>query len=217
MTYLEWFEAHAQKHKTIMETLTELDQREIIDYFDYGNMKEKHPDFCPLYTTDTKCHDMEALNCYFCGCMHFRFCDTGIFEENGKTVMSLCRIEAKEGRAFEYDSKIHQDCSACLIPHKKEMIEKYFSSDWREVMKNTVDNQGIMNYNKPKEKIMKQKIEEVIQHVQKSEKVSEENRPLILEKLKEWKEEENAINDIAVRFENWWMEMEPIFAELGWV
>ena len=32
---------------------------------------------------------------------------------------------------------------------------------------------------------MKKKIEEVINHVQKSDKVSEENKPLILEKLEE--------------------------------
>ncbi len=64
---------------------------------------------------------------------------------------------------------------------------------------------------------MKEKIEEVIQHVQKSEQVTEENKPLILEKLEEWKEEEEAINDITVRFQKWWMEMEPIFAELGWI
>ena len=64
---------------------------------------------------------------------------------------------------------------------------------------------------------MKEKIEEVIQHVQKSKQVTEENKPLILEKLEEWKEEEEAINDITVRFQKWWMEMEPIFAELGWI
>ena len=64
---------------------------------------------------------------------------------------------------------------------------------------------------------MKEKIEKVITHVEKSEKISTENKPLILEKLKEWREEDNAIADVAVRFENWWMEMEPIFAELGWV
>ena len=64
---------------------------------------------------------------------------------------------------------------------------------------------------------MKNKIEEVIRHVEKSEKVSTENKPLILEKLEEWKEEENAISEVAVRFETWWMEMEPIFAELGWI
>lgn len=64
---------------------------------------------------------------------------------------------------------------------------------------------------------MKQKIEEVISHVEKSEAISSENKPLILEKLHEWRNEDNAISDITVRFENWWLEMEPIFAELGWV
>lgn len=64
---------------------------------------------------------------------------------------------------------------------------------------------------------MKEKIEEVIQHVQKSEKVAEEDKPLIIEKLEEWREEDEAISDISVRFQNWWLEMEPIFAELGWI
>ena len=64
---------------------------------------------------------------------------------------------------------------------------------------------------------MKEKIEEVISHVEKSEMISTESKPLILEKLHEWKEEDNAISEVAVRFETWWMEMEPIFAELGWV
>lgn len=64
---------------------------------------------------------------------------------------------------------------------------------------------------------MKKKIEEVIQHVQKSEKVAEEDKPLIIEKLEEWREEDEAISDISVRFQNWWLEMEPIFAELGWI
>lgn len=66
-------------------------------------------------------------------------------------------------------------------------------------------------------RMIKEKIEEVIEYVQTSEKVSEENKPLILEKLEEWREEDEAINDISVRFQNWWMEMEPIFAELGWI
>jgi len=64
---------------------------------------------------------------------------------------------------------------------------------------------------------MKEKINEVIEHVKQTEKVSEENKPLILEKLEEWKEEEHAIVDVSSRFEKWWMEMEPIFAELGWI
>ncbi len=63
---------------------------------------------------------------------------------------------------------------------------------------------------------MQEKIQNVIHHVEKSDKVSKESKPLILEKLYEWKNEENAINDIAIRFENWWMEMKPVFDELGW-
>ncbi len=64
---------------------------------------------------------------------------------------------------------------------------------------------------------MQKKIEEVINHVQKSDKINEENKPLIIEKIEEWRNEEGAINDIALKLENWWMEVEPIFAELGLV
>ncbi|AKF24871.1 hypothetical protein YH65_05320 [Sulfurovum lithotrophicum] len=64
---------------------------------------------------------------------------------------------------------------------------------------------------------MKEKIDKVIEKVEKSDKVTPEDKPLIIQKLKEWREEDNAINDIAVRFENWWMEVEPIFAEMGLV
>ena len=135
MTYLEWFETHANKHKAIMDTLTTLSDSEVIEYFSYDNMKEKHVDFCPLYAEDKKCHIMEDLNCYLCACMHFRFSDEGIMKEGAKTCYSLCAIEAKEGKTFESDAAIHQDCSDCLIPHKKSVIEKHFSRDWREIMK----------------------------------------------------------------------------------
>jgi len=62
---------------------------------------------------------------------------------------------------------------------------------------------------------MKKKIEEVIEHIQKSDKIAEENKPLIVEKIEEWRKEESAVNDIAIKLENWWIEVEPIFAELG--
>ena len=138
MTYMEWFESHAKKHEEIMKTLTHLSDDEVIDYFIYENMQEKHPDFCPLYADNTKCHDMEALNCYFCACNHFRFSDDGLREEGNKTVYSSCSIDAKEGKRFESEGAIHQDCSDCLIPHKKAVIKKYFSRDWRKVMEQTV-------------------------------------------------------------------------------
>ncbi len=64
---------------------------------------------------------------------------------------------------------------------------------------------------------MKQKIEKAIEHIKKSDKIAEEHKPLIIEKIKEWKEEENAVSDVILKLENWWMEVEPIFAELGLV
>ena len=64
---------------------------------------------------------------------------------------------------------------------------------------------------------MKEKIEKVINKIESSEQIPSENKPLIIQKIKEWREEENAVNDIAVRLENWWMEVEPIFAEMGLV
>lgn len=64
---------------------------------------------------------------------------------------------------------------------------------------------------------MNSKLEDVVNHIQKSDKISETEKPLIIEKLHEWKNEEGAINEIAVKLENWWLDLEPIFAELGWV
>lgn len=64
---------------------------------------------------------------------------------------------------------------------------------------------------------MQKKIDTVIEKVKDSDKISEEKKSAIMQKLKEWRDEDEAINDIAVRFENFWIEMEPIFAEMGWV
>jgi len=63
--------------------------------------------------------------------------------------------------------------------------------------------------------MMKKKIEEVINRVQKSDKIAEEDKPLIIKKIEEWRKEESAINEIATKLENWWIEVEPIFSELG--
>jgi len=135
MTYTEWYEAHAGKHAEIVKNLEHLSDDELIDYFDFDNMKVKHPDFCPLYPKDQKCHEMEKLNCYLCACMHFRFNDSGIDIVNGKRRYSDCSIDSKNRALFEDDNSIHNDCSNCKVPHKKHVIKKYFSRDWKEIMK----------------------------------------------------------------------------------
>ena len=64
---------------------------------------------------------------------------------------------------------------------------------------------------------MKTKIDKVIDKVKESDNIDDESKSAIMLKLKEWRDEDDAINDVAVRFENFWMELEPIFAEMGWV
>jgi hypothetical protein len=136
LTYAEWYHNHARKHTEIVSELRHLTDDELIDYFDFDNMKVKHPDFCPLYPKDQKCHDMERLNCYLCACMHFRFNDDGIKAINDKTLYSYCGIDSKNRGIYEDSKSIHNDCSNCKVPHKKHVIEKYFSRNWKEMMKN---------------------------------------------------------------------------------
>ena len=138
MTCLEWFEAHARKHAAIIAKLEGLSDKEIIAYFDYENLKVKEPDFCPLFARNEKCHEMEALNCYLCGCPHFRFADEGLYERDGKTCYSECAIHAKEAKWFESGDVLHLDCSSCTLPHRTSVIEKYFDKEWKKVMAQTL-------------------------------------------------------------------------------
>lgn len=136
MGYSEWFDEHAAKHKAIVEKLLKrgYSREQIIDYFDFDNMAEAEPDFCPLYAEKKKCHDMEKLNCYLCACPNFRFSDSGIRTENGKTVYSECAIGSKEGKAGIFGDAIHQDCSGCTVPHHRDYIEKVFDTEWKKIM-----------------------------------------------------------------------------------
>ena len=51
MSYSSWFDAHATKHKKIVDKLVAkgYDTQEIINYFDFDNMVKEEFDFCPLY------------------------------------------------------------------------------------------------------------------------------------------------------------------------
>jgi len=141
MTYIDWFESHGKKHQNILKKLEHLSDEEVIIYFRFENMLEKEPDFCYLYDKRKKCHEMEVLNCYLCACPEFRFKDEGFFEKGGKTLYSSCAIESKYGSEFVSDKAIHQDCSACTVPHHESYIRKHFSRDWFEVMQNVKQNQ----------------------------------------------------------------------------
>ena len=136
MSYQKWFEKQAEKHKEIVEKSKSLSDEELIDYFEYQNLKEKEKDFCPLFAKDKKCHNIKYLNCYLCGCPYFRFNDKGFKKIGGKTLYSYCSINSKNARNFENETSIHLDCSNCKVPHTKKFILKNFSREWSEIMKN---------------------------------------------------------------------------------
>jgi len=136
MSYSSWFQSHGEKHKKIVEKLSHLNDQEVIEYFRFENMVKNEPDFCPLYAKNKKCHDIENLNCYLCACPNFRFDDNGFEEIENRTLFSKCNINSKDGKQFQTDSAIHQNCAGCLVPHHESYIQKKFSRDWFEIMKN---------------------------------------------------------------------------------
>lgn len=136
MTYEEWFLKQGELHANVMKKLINKTNEEVIEYFKFENMVKNEPDFCPLYKENKKCHDMEDLNCYLCACPNFRFDDNGFEKTNdGKILYSICSINCKDGSQFIGEKYIHQNCSDCVIPHKKKYIKKNFSRNWFEVMK----------------------------------------------------------------------------------
>jgi hypothetical protein len=64
---------------------------------------------------------------------------------------------------------------------------------------------------------MQQKIEQAVEKIKTSSDIEEHEKPLILEKIEEWKEEKAAISDLTNALEGWWLKVEPIFAEIGLV
>ncbi|MCL4431227.1 MAG: cysteine-rich small domain-containing protein [Epsilonproteobacteria bacterium] len=134
MTYKEWFDAHALKHAAIMKKLTSVSDAEVLKYFRFENMVIHEPNFCLLYADNTKCHEIDELNCYWCACPYFRFNDQGLEIIEDKTLYSTCSIHSKEGAQFISDQSIHQDCTGCLIPHHEKILKKEFNRDWRITM-----------------------------------------------------------------------------------
>ena len=136
MTYNEWHEEHAKKHAAIMKKLEGLDEFDVVQYFIFENMVEKEPDFCELYATNTKCHEMYELNCYMCGCPHFRFYQTPRIDDDLK-FHSICSINSKRGKRFiTEEAEVHQDCSGCSIPHGESYIFSNFDREWEKMMEN---------------------------------------------------------------------------------
>ncbi|HHD79607.1 MAG TPA: hypothetical protein ENK98_08275 [Epsilonproteobacteria bacterium] len=64
---------------------------------------------------------------------------------------------------------------------------------------------------------MEHKIAKAVEEIQKSKDITAEEKPLILNKIEEWKEEKTAISELNQKLQEWWLKVEPIFAEIGLV
>lgn len=65
---------------------------------------------------------------------------------------------------------------------------------------------------------MKSRTNEVIEKVQSLENIDSQEKNAMVEKLNEWQTDSSAeSNSLAMFFEKFWIELEPIFAELGLV
>jgi len=64
---------------------------------------------------------------------------------------------------------------------------------------------------------MEHKIAKAVEKIQKSKHITEEEKPLIIKKIEEWKEEKAAISELNNKLQEWWLKVEPIFAEIGLV
>ena len=63
---------------------------------------------------------------------------------------------------------------------------------------------------------MTPKKDEIIEHINALDTINDDKRNAMIEKINEWKTDAHAeSNSLAVYFEKFWIELEPIFAEMG--
>lgn len=65
---------------------------------------------------------------------------------------------------------------------------------------------------------MKKHADTIITEVENLENIDSAQKEAMIQKLNEWKSDANSeSNTLAMTFEKFWIELEPIFAELGLV
>ena len=133
MTFAAWTKAHNKSVDLILEKLKGSTVDEIFNYFNYDNMVEAEPNFCPLYKDNIKCHNVNNLNCFLCSCPFFKYSDNmPIHYDMGIKVMSVCTINAKDASAFVSGREQQCDCSNCLIPHSEHFVKMHLESILRK-------------------------------------------------------------------------------------
>ncbi len=118
----KWYLDFKRKRDEIVNLRGLKTPEEIADYFTYANLKKHHPDFCPLFAKNEKCHNLEdeELVCYFCACPYY---DYEYYDEEKKEY-GRCKINSIYGKRNEWG---YWDCSECLLPHRKKFVIAYLT------------------------------------------------------------------------------------------
>lgn len=152
MSYIEWKKAQESKVHTILSKLGYADIDNIVEYFNYDNMVEKEPDFCPLYKDKIKCHNIDNLNCYYCGCPYFIVNSKPIADNNNVMLESHCFINSKHRSSYitnpDADGIMHKhcDCTHCTIPHKAGYVKKMLLLIFNSNNNNNSSNSPFLQY-----------------------------------------------------------------------
>ncbi|RUM72814.1 MAG: hypothetical protein DSZ08_00210 [Sulfurovum sp.] len=64
---------------------------------------------------------------------------------------------------------------------------------------------------------MKEKIDLALVKIDQSPALEQEDKSAIMEKIEEWRDEDAAISELTLALEEWWLNVQPIFEEIGLV
>ena len=116
----QWRTEHIRKVKKIIRE-NNLTGEQIPQFFLYDNLRERYPDFCPLFEKDKLCHagvEREKFCCLFCACP---FYDHQLWDEENK-IFGGCRINSRFGRRNEAG---YWDCTNCVFVHNIDWVRAH--------------------------------------------------------------------------------------------
>ena len=135
MTYKEWFDAHGAKHQKIMKNWMASPMKRSLPISVLRTWWRKNPSSVH-FTKKIKNATRWKSSTVTSAPVPTSDSMTGVcIEKEGRTYYSDCNIHAREGKAFVSESAVHQDCSACLLPHKESFVRKVFTRNWFGIMR----------------------------------------------------------------------------------
>lgn len=122
MTFDRWISTHTKKKNKVLLKLIGKTDVEIVEYFKWDNMVINEPKYCELYSTKSKCHNVDNLNCLLCGCPFFKVTPEAEQASTGVIEMSSCSINSKYKEIFSFTNDAGRvctqcDCTNCTVNH----------------------------------------------------------------------------------------------------